>query len=223
MTQINNNKEVQYIWHDGVRIREDQLISMAKRAGSYALAEHYMCSLLAHGTAYGLAYIIDKANEIREYYQVGAIPKPNMDDDSVPSTSVRRISKEDKMRKAYCLMTIEERIELIKASLGSLRANYPKLFRFKNQWQGIYLVVHDRLDGGLSQTDFMTMASVAIPDNWPAKLAIAKSVFKNMRRDFRIDDPDEAYYEMDYNPYRTICDAFWEVLKQIICGEKEGI
>ena len=51
---------------------------------------------------------------------------------------------------------------------------------------------------------------------------IADSVFKNMRRDFHIDDPDEAYYEMDYNPYRTLCDAFWEVVKQMICGEKEG-
>lgn len=218
----NEKNEVQYIWHDGVRIREEQLISMAKSAGSYALAEHYICSLLAHGTIYGLAYLINKANEIREHYQVGAIPKPNMDEDNMP-TPKPRISTEDKMRKAYRLMTIDERIELFKESLGMLRANYPNLFRFKNQWQGIYLVVHDRLDGALSQTDFMTMATVAIPDDWPARLAIAKSVFKNMRRDFRIDDPDEAYYEMDYNPYRTLCDTFWEVVKQMICGKKEEL
>ena len=149
-------EEVQYIWHDGVRIREDQLISMAKQAGSYAIAEHYICSLLAHGTIYGLAYIIDKVNEIREFYQVGAIPKPNVDNDSMP-TSRNRYNADDNIRKEYRLMTINERIELIKASLGSLRANNPELFKFKNQWQGIYLVVHDRLDGGLSQTDFMTM------------------------------------------------------------------
>ena len=216
----NNNKEVQYIWHDGVRIREDQLISMAKRAGSYALAEHYICSLLAHGTAYGLAYIIDKVNEIREHYQVGAMPKPNMDDDNIVKPKFR-ISVEDQMRKTYRRMTIDERIELIRESLGSMIVNYPKLFRFKNQWQGVYLVIRDRLDCGLSQTDFMNMAIEAMPNNWPARLAIAKSVFKNMSRDFRMDDPDEAYYEMDYNPYRTLCDAFWEVVKQMICGKKE--
>ena len=198
----NEKEEVQYIWHDGVRIREDQLISMAKQAGSYAIAEHYICSLLAHGTIYGLAYIIDKVNEIREFYQVGAIPKPNMDDERIP-TSRNRYNADDNIRKTYRLMTIGERIELIKASL-------PELFKFKNQWQGIYLVVHDRLDGGLSQTDFMTMAKDAIPDGWPARLAISESVFKNMRRDFPIDDPDEAYYEMDFNPHRTLCDAFWE-------------
>ena len=211
----NEKEEVQYIWHDGVRIREDQLISMAKQAGSYAIAEHYICSLLAHGTIYGLAYIIDKVNEIREFYQVGAIPKPNVDNDSMP-TSRNRYNADDNIRKEYRLMTINERIELIKASLGSLRANNPELFKFKNQWQGIYLVVHDRLDGGLSQTDFMTMAKDAIPDGWPARLALSESVFKNMRRDFPIDDPDEAYYEMDFNPHRTLCDAFWEVVKQSI-------
>ena len=90
-------------------------------------------------------------NEIREFYQVGAIPKPNVDNDSMP-TSRNRYNADDNIRKTYRLMTIGERIELIKASLGSLRANNPELFKFKNQWQGIYLVVHDRLDGGLSQT-----------------------------------------------------------------------
>ena len=49
-------EEVQYIWHDGVRIREDQLVTMAMSAGTYALAEHYVCSLLAHGCMHGLTY-----------------------------------------------------------------------------------------------------------------------------------------------------------------------
>jgi hypothetical protein len=53
------SEEVQYIWHDGVRIREDQLVSMAMSAGTYALAEHYACSLLAHGVMHGIGdYII---------------------------------------------------------------------------------------------------------------------------------------------------------------------
>ena len=84
------------------------------------------------------------------------------------------------MRKTYRHMTIEERIDLIRESLGTMIVNYPKLFRFKNQWQGVYLVIRDRLDCGLSQTDFMNMAIEAMPNNWPARLAIAKSVFKNM-------------------------------------------
>ena len=91
---MRKEKEPEYIWHDGVRIREDQLVSMAMSAGTYALAEHYVCSLLAHGCANGLAYIINKANEIRECYQVRKFPVPNLDEDSAtPSTKYRVASR----------------------------------------------------------------------------------------------------------------------------------
>ena len=210
MTQ-NNNKEVQYIWHDGVRIREDQLISMAKRAGSYAIAEHYVCSLLAHGTAYGLTYLIDKVNEIREHYQVGAMPKPNTDDDNMVKPKYR-ISVEDRMRKAYRRMTIDERIELIRDSLNSMIVNYPKLFRFKNQWQGVYLVIRDRLDCGLSQTDFMAIARDATPSMWPKQLEISENVIKNFGRVMDLSE-NEAYYELKYNPMENLCTIFWNIIK----------
>ena len=217
MNQIN--EEVQYIWHDGVRIREDQLVSMAMSAGAYALAEHYVCSLLAHGCANGLAYIINKANEIREYYQVRKFPVPSMDEDSATPSAKYRVSIEDQIRKKYRRMSPEERISLLSDCLGSLRANYPKLFRFKNQWQAIYYVVHDRLDGSLTQCDFICMAKDATPAGWPARIAISGNEFKNLRRDLQIDDCDEMYYEMDYNPHRTLCDTFWEVIKEWICGK----
>ena len=213
---MRKEKEPEYIWYDGVRIREDQLVTMAITAGSYALAEHYVCALLAHGCAHGLAYMVDKANEIREFYQVCKYPVPSMDEDSTKPSTKYRCSIEDQIRKKYRCMKMEEREDLLRACLGALHANYPKLFRFKNQWQAIYLVFHDRLDGGLSQTDFMGMADDATPAGWPDRLVIAESVFKNMRRDFRIDDPDEAYYEMDYNPYSDLCDTFWEIVKQQI-------
>ena len=215
----NEKEEVQYIWHDGVRIREDQLISMAMHAGSYALAEHYVCSLLAHGTAYGLLYIIDKVNEIRERYQVGAIPKPNISDIDVAPTPKFRISLEDQMRKAYRRMTIDERIELIRESLGSLIANYPKLFRFKNQWQGIYLVIRDRLDYGLSQTDFMVIVMKATPGMWPQQLKITENVIKNFGRVMDISE-NEAYYELKYNPMENLCTIFWNIIKAHIMADK---
>ena len=216
----NEKEEVQYIWHDGVRIREDQLVSMAMSAGTYALAEHYVCSLLAHGCACGLAYIINKANEIRECYQVRKYPVPSMDEDSAAPSNKYRVSIEDQIRKKYRRMSPEERISLLSDCLGSLRANYPKLFRFKNQWQGIYFVVHDRLDASLTQCDFICMAKDATPAGWPARIAISGNEFKNMRRDLQIDDCDEMYYEMDYNPHRMLCDTFWEVIKEWICGKK---
>ena len=63
-----------------------------------------------------------------------------------------------------------------------LRMNYPKLFRFKNQWQGVYLVVRDRLDNGLSQSDFLSFAKSAIPKDWPERLLLNENVIKNFSR-----------------------------------------
>ena len=211
MTQ-NNNKEVQYIWHDGVRIREDQLISMAKRAGSYALAEHYVCSLLAHGATYGLVYIIDKVNEIREHYQVGALPKPEISDVEVRFDE-RDASK--RFMKIYSEMSKTERISLLTGSMEYIMANEPDIFRRKNQWQGAYMVFRDRLDNGLKMSDFYKMVEEATPKSWPEELMVTKSVFNNFSRDISAEEY-ETYYEMKFNPHKGFCEAFWEVVKALI-------
>ena len=216
MNQIK--KEPEYIWHDGVRIREDQLVTMAMTAGSYALAEHYVCALLAHGCAHGLAYMIDKANEIREFYQVCKYPVPSLDEDSTKPSTKYRCSIEDQIRKKYRCMKMEEREELLRACLGALHANYPKLFRFKNQWQAIYQVIRDRLDGGLLQYNFLSIAISATPDDWPTNLQINKNVIKNFGRIVDISD-DEAYYELKYNPMSELCDTFWSIIKCEIIGD----
>ena len=217
MSQKFNENEKEYVWHDGVRISDEQLISMARNAGSYALAEHYLCSLLAHGTMYGLTYYINKVNEVRAQYGVMPIPTPKQADDHEWNNSRHtRQSLDDQARMKYRAMSIESRVALFRDCLMILRVNYPKLFRFKNQWQGVYLVVRDRLDNGLSQSDFLTFARSAIPKGWPARLWINENVIKNFSRDMQFDDDDEAYYEMDYNPFSLLCDTFWEILKQHI-------
>ena len=217
MSQKFNENEKEYVWHDGVRISDEQLISMATNAGSYALAEHYLTSLLAHGTMYGLTYYINKVNEVRAHYGVMPIPTPKQADDHEWNNSRHtRQSLDDQARMKYRAMSIESRVALFRDCLMILRVNYPKLFRFKNQWQGVYLVVRDRLDNGLSQSDFLSFAKSAIPKDWPARLWINENVIKNFSRDMQYDDDDEAYYEMDYNPFGLLCETFWEILKQQI-------
>ena len=217
MSQKFNENEKEYVWHDGVRISDEQLVSMARNAGSYALAEHYLTSLLAHGTMYGLTYYINKVNEVRAQYGVMPIPTPKQtDEEGCDNNRNTRHSLEDQARMKYRAMSIEGRVALFRDCLMILRVNYPKLFRFKNQWQGVYLVVRDRLDNGLSQSDFLSFAKSAIPKDWPARLWINENVIKNFSRDMQYDDDDEAYYEMDYNPFGVLCDTFWEILKQQI-------
>ena len=214
------NEEVQYIWHDGIRIREEQLLSMARSAGSYALAEHYLISLLAHGTMYGLAYLINNVNEVREFYGVAPIPAPKNNYAEEPKPQKRDIA--DKVRKLYLKMTAGEHEELLCKSLATLMDSYPHLFKFKNHWQGIYLVVKDRLDYGLSQQEFLIMACKATPKGWPERLRINKSVVKNFSRGIQAAEAEEAYYEIADNPQKQLCDAFWEVLLTVIMMEKYG-
>ena len=216
----NEKEEVQYIWHDGVRIREDQLISMAMNTGSYNVAEHYLVSLLAHGVMHNLPDYINKVNKVREFYGVAPIPSPknNFTEKPVP----RKIDIGDKLRKLYMKMTACEHEQLLCASLAALMANYPHLFKYKNQWQSIYLVVRDRLDCGLSQMEFLMMAANATPAGWPERLQISVSVVKNFSRGIRTSEADEAYYEMAYNPQRDFCDIFWELLMHQMMAGKYG-
>ena len=210
------NEEVQYIWHDGVRIREEQLISMAMSAGSYTIAEHYMCSLLAHGVIYDRAYLIDKVNEIRECYQVRQLPVPNKDDST---GSGYRKSINDQIRKMYQRMIVEERIELLRAALEAMMANSPGLFVRKKQWQGIYLVVRDRLEGAMNGTKFVPFIDKATPAGWPKALRVSAGSIRNMSRDMHSTDfLLMAYYELDYNPYEELCNRFWEVVKEVMMG-----
>ena len=209
------NEEVQYIWHDGVRIREDQLVNMAMSAGTYALAEHYVCSLLAHGCANGLAYIINKANEIREHYQVPCIPMPKM---KVEEAQPKKNNQNDRMMKYFQKLSKAERKHVLKNCLEYIHANNPDMFKRKNHWQGAYMVFRDRLDNGLKMSEFYDWAYDATPSCWPESLKISDTVFKNYSRDIRAED-DEAYYEMAYNPHKDFCEDFWEVVSALIMKE----
>ena len=183
MTQIKKDG-CQYIEHHGMKIREDQLVKMAKQAVIYADAKPYIESILYHAVKYKVWDLIYKVMEIWDFYGVKPYSLPDGDEDEVVISN--RMSVEDRVRKKYLSMTIAARLELL----------------------------HD----SLTQKSFISSAMVAMPLDWPEKIAITDYVFKNLRRDSQIEDYDETYYEMKNNPHRELCDAFWEVIKQLICG-----
>ena len=200
-------EEVQYIWHDGVTIREDLLVKMAKNAGSITIAEHCICSLLAHAALHGLACMLDVANEIRAFYKVMPIPANHADNDKNSRNTC------DMARKAYQKMNIEERKLIIRDSLAILIKDYGSLFRSKNYWIGIYLVVRDRVNGSISMTDFTDCALKVTPACWPKGLEIGPRTLSNYSRCVDYEDRFEAYYDMDSNPWEELCDTFWDILK----------
>lgn len=64
-------------------------------------------------------------------------------------------------------MSIPEREQLIMDALVTMTANHPDLFRKRNHWQGIYLVVRDRLDYGY---DDLSVAYYEMENNPQAAL-----------------------------------------------------
>lgn len=212
----------EYVWFDGLRISDEQLLTMALNAGSYQLAEHYLVALLAHGVMHNLSRYLDMLNQVRENYQVMPIPLPDKGEDTNLTLKDRKRVLNDKIRTLYSRMAEPERRELIMASIVSFRKNHENMFRKKNQWQGFYLVVRDRLDYGLSQSDYVKMIETALPDGWPEKLKISKAVFKNFSRDFCSRGLDKSYFEMEHNPHGELCSLYWDELRvQILKKKKE--
>ena len=53
---------------DGIFVKEDRVLEMAKLAGSIAYAEHYLCPLLYHALLYKKDYLAEEVNKIRKHY-----------------------------------------------------------------------------------------------------------------------------------------------------------
>lgn len=214
MNQNDFEQEKQYVWHDGVRISDEQLVTLAKNAGCYTLAEHYLLSLLAHGTMYGLTYYINKVNEVRAHYGVIPIPTPKLDDDQgCRKTCYTPMSLDDQARKKYRAMSLDERYSLLKVCLMIMMENHTGIFRSRTSWIGIYLVIRDRLDSNLSKKGFEKMARSITPDSFPEFFRIGYSTLSNYSHYISFDDREEAYYDMENNPWEDLCDEFWKVVK----------
>ena len=64
----------EYIFLDGMWLQEKQLLKLAMNVGNFALAEHYLCALLADAVIKGRREAIVEVNKVREHYGVNAIP-----------------------------------------------------------------------------------------------------------------------------------------------------
>ena len=203
----------EYVYLDGMLLKEEQLLKLSKNVGCYAQAEHYLFALLAHGVIYGKREVIDMVNEVREFYGVPKIPVGNQES---TFTRSRAESLDDKARMLFKKMPIEKRREILKEALRQLRTQF-HLFIYSKHWQGVFSVIRDRLEGdALKQNAFIAYASDITPEDWPDSLKIRQNTIKNFARDTDSSEKGEAYYDRDYNPQQEICDTFWNILKEAI-------
>ena len=189
----------EYVCLDGVYVKEEQVVKMAMNAGSFAVAEHYLCALLAHGLMYGKQDIIKKVNEVRKQYQVLPFAKPENQGPRDEYGCSRMESVVIKVRKIYGQMATEQQKDVLRSCLQLLRVQ-TDMFCHKNDLLSVMLVVRDRLDGNINQNNFADFARGITPEDWPEALRISDHTPKNFSRLLAAVDRLEAYYDMEENP-----------------------
>lgn len=206
-----------YVLLDGIYIKEEQILKMAINAGSFAVAEHYLCAYLASAMINGNQEAINKVNEVRQYYKVDPFPYTDNKGEDGHQTKKHTDSSADLARKKYAKFAWEQRKSVLEDSLKDLMNLHLKLFKSRAFWNGIFLVIRDRVDGSLKKSEFSDLAVVITPEGWPPSLMISKTTLNNFSHYVAYPDSEEAYYDMKSCPWEDLCDTFWEILeKQIL-------
>ena len=202
-----------YVFLDGVWLKQEKLLEMASQAGSMVVAEHYLCAYLTNALLNGNREAIKNLNAIRKVYNQKAIPFTEEDGNDGNS---QKDDTDDKAKKMYREMSEEKRDELMRASLQQLRLFHQDLFSTRNHWCGIFLVERDRLDAGLKKKDYADRVRKITPSDWPEDLTISDSTLGNISHYIFISDKNKAYYSMKKNPWEELCNTFWEIVKEKI-------
>ena len=208
----------EYIYLDGMWLKEEQLLKLAMNVGNFALAEHYLCALLADAVIKGRREAIVEVNKVREHYGVTAIPlsEDDLESDEDLNGKTRLTAADEQARKRFLNMSREDRLCVLRRSMNRLIADY-HLFNYARHWLAIFLVVRDRLVGeSLNQTSFLTLANEITPEGLPLKLRFGENTRKNMGREICEVDRGEVYYRMKRNPQKQLCDTFWDIVKDTI-------
>ena len=200
-----------YVFLDGVWLKQEKLLEMASQAGSMVVAEHYLCAYLTNALLNGNREAIKEINAIRKVYHLDAIPYTEEDNCDSPKDDT-----DDQARKVYQKMPLEERNDLMRVSLQQLRLFHQDLFSTQNHWCGIFLVERDRLDASIKKKDYADWVRKITPSDWPKDLTIGDSTMSNFSHYIFRSDKDKAYYSMKKNPWEELCNTFWEIVKEKI-------
>ena len=112
----------EYIFLDGMWLQEKQLLKLAMNVGNFALAEHYLCALLADAVIKGRREVIVEVNKVREHYGVNAIPlgKDDLQEDDNLQGKTRLTAADEQAKRLFLKMTEEERLEVLRKCMHRL-------------------------------------------------------------------------------------------------------
>lgn len=205
-----------YIYLDSIWLKEEKLLQMAYSAGCYTIAEHYLNAYLANSLINGRREAIVKVNDVRRSYGVKPIPVPDAETENDVKRRKNTNCSADMARQKYSNMSSDQRKAVLTEALHIILKQHIVLFKTRLYWNGIYLVVKDRVDGKIKKSVFADLAEAITPQDWPLTLKIGKTTLNNYAHYVDYMDQGEAYYDMENNPWKDLCDTFWEILEQQI-------
>lgn len=203
-----------YVYLDGKWLKAEDVLLMAISSGCMAIAEHYLCAYLTNAVINGNIDAIAQLNEVRMAYNLK--PIPDTENKGKGKSTPCNETRADLARKKFKDLSADKKEWLLKEGMKGLQVGHRNLFKSKVDWNGIFLVVRDRLDANIRKSDFPNMARKMSPEDWPADLMIADSTMTNFAHYVDISDRQEAYYDMQNNPWKDLCYTFWDILETLI-------
>ena len=213
------NQELIYL--DGMWLRKEQLLQLAIGSGNYAVAEHYLCALMADAVIKGRRESIVEVNQVRVHYGLKPIPMSEDDleeeEDLNGKVKLTPAEKEAKMR--FINMSWEGKLKVLRLSIKRLLDDI-ELFKYSVHWLAIFLVLRDRLwTDKLTQASFLDLAKEISPVGLPERLRLTESTMKNFSREFKGENWHQEYFLMKRNPHSKLCEVFWNIIQETILTE----
>lgn len=205
--------EDRIVLHNGEEFRLSTLIKLIEKARDLTSAYPIIISLLLN--AYELRDD-DLVNQMKRYIQSWDKPVVKLQSPASNNNMPKMSEDIELWRKKYRNFNDEQKIELFKESLCEILRENKRLFDKQKCWIGIFLVIRDRLDGKLKASSFHELAEKITPDEVPEKLRISTKTMSNMSRSIKPKDKNEAYYDMEENPFTELCDKYWDIVRDRI-------
>lgn len=194
------------IYLDGADLPVQTVLDMAKGVRDNSTAEHYLLALFYEADVHEDRWLRSECRDIMQKRGMFRSPDLPASEGNLPND----LSLEDEARRYFKELTEGNQLNLLRKAMTQLRDS--NVFKKKQHWIGIFLVLRDRLSGDSIQNHFTEYAKKFTPNDFPEKLKIGK-IMTNVSKKI---DTNELYYDMKNNPYETVCDEFWNTILNLI-------
>lgn len=203
------------VFHNGEYFSKSDMLRLMKSEPDYTSASPFIVSLMMYAYEYRDDEVIAEINKYGQSKNHALYPV-TLHSPASEHNMPKHFDEAEQCRSKFRLLNEEQQIKLLKECMGELLKNNQSLFDKKQCWIGVFLVIRDRLDGKIKGTSFFEYANQITPDEMPTQYKITRNTMSNLSRHIKPSDREEAYYDMVSNPFKDLCERFWEITKDKI-------